>query len=78
MGIALWWFQALSKPIKFQFRRISLKNGESTKVEFDITPEMLQCWGASEKWSVEPGDFTILLGSSSSDSDLTPLPLKVK
>ena len=32
----------------------------------------------SVQWTVEPGDFTILLGSSSADSDLTPLPLKVK
>ena len=73
-------YGSVTRPVKElkAFRRISLKNGESTKVEFDITPEMLQCWGASEKWSVEPGDFTILLGSSSSDSDLTPLPLKVK
>lgn len=73
-------YGSVTRPVKElkAFRRISLKNGESTKVEFDITPEMLQCWGASEKWSVEPGDFTILLGSSSADSDLTPLPLKVK
>ena len=73
-------YGSVTRPVKElkAFRRVSLKNGESTKVEFDITPEMLQCWGASEKWSVEPGDFTILLGSSSADSDLTPLPLKVK
>lgn len=73
-------YGSVTRPVKElkAFRRISLKNGESTKVEFDITPEMLQCWGVSEKWSVEPGDFTILLGSSSADSDLTPLPLKVK
>lgn len=73
-------YGSVTRPVKElkAFRRISLKNGESTKVEFDITPEMLQCWGVSEKWSVEPGDFTILLGSSSADSDLIPLPLKVK
>ena len=73
-------YGSVTRPVKElkAFRRISLKNGESTKVEFDITPEMLQCWGSSEKWSVEPGDFTILLGSSSADSDLTSLQLKVK
>ncbi len=73
-------YGSVTRPVKElkDFRRISLKNGESAKVEFDITPEMLQCWGADEKWVVEPGDFTILLGSSSADSDLTPLPLKVK
>ncbi len=73
-------YASVTRPVKElkAFRRISLKNGESAKVEFDITPEMLQCWGADEKWVVEPGDFTILLGSSSADSDLLPLPLKVK
>lgn len=34
--------------------------------------------GSLRKWTVEPGDFTILIGSSSADTDLTPLPLKVK
>ncbi len=72
-------YGSVTRPVKElkAFRRISLKNGESVKVEFDITPEMLQCWGAAGKWSVESGDFTVLLGSSSADSDLTPLPLKV-
>lgn len=72
-------YGSVTRPVKElkAFRRVSLKNGESVKVEFDITPEMLQCWGAAEKWSVEPGDFTVLVGSSSAESDLTPLPLKV-
>lgn len=72
-------YGSVTRPVKElkAFRRISLKNGESAKVGFDITPEMLKCWGADEKWSVEPGDFTVLIGSSSADSDLTPLPLRV-
>ena len=72
-------YGSVTRPVKElkAFRRVSLKNGESVKVEFDITPEMLQCWGTAEKWSVEPGDFTVLVGSSSAESDLTPLPLKV-
>ena len=72
-------YGSVTRPVKElkAFRRVSLKNGESVKVEFDITPEMLQCWGAAERWSVEPGDFTVLVGSSSAESDLTPLPLKV-
>lgn len=72
-------YGSVTRPVKElkAFRRISLKNGESAEVGFDITPEMLKCWGADEKWSVEPGDFTVLIGSSSADSDLTPLPLRV-
>ena len=73
-------YGSVTRPVKElkAFSRISLKNGESRTVEFDITPEMLQCWGAGEKWAVEPGDFTILLGSSSADADLTPVKLTVK
>ena len=73
-------YGSVTRPVKElkAFSRISLKNGESRTVEFDITPEMLQCWGADEKWTVEPGDFTILLGSSSADADLTPVKLTVK
>ncbi len=73
-------YASVTRPVKElkAFRRVSLKNGESTEVEFGITPKMLQCWGASEKWAVEPGDFTVLIGSSSADSDLIPLTLTVK
>ena len=73
-------YGSVTRPVKElkAFSRISLKNGESRTVEFDITPEMLQCWGAGEKWAVEPGDFTVLIGSSSADADLIPLRLEVK
>lgn len=72
-------YGSVTRPVKELkgFKRVFLKNGETANVEFEITPKMLQCWGASEKWVVEPGDFTLLLGSSSSDTDLQPLTLTV-
>ena len=72
-------YGSVTRPVKElkAFRKVSLKAGESTPVDFEVTPEMLSCWGAEEKWAVEPGDFTILIGNSSRDTDLTPLPLKV-
>ena len=42
-----------------------------------ITPEMLACWGADEKWTAEPGDFTIMVGSSSADKDEITAVLKL-
>ena len=65
-------YGSVTRPVKELrgFRRVSLKAGESCKVEFEITPEMLECWGAEEEWSVEKGTFTVLVGSSSADSDL--------
>ena len=72
-------YASVTRPVKElkAFKRIFLKNGESTDVTFDITPEMLQCFGADNKWTVEPGDFTIMVGSSSADEDLQTLKLTV-
>ena len=73
-------YGSVTRPVKELkgFKRVSLKAGEKKTVEFDITPEMLQCWGADEKWAVEPGDFTIMIGSSSRDSDLRSALLTVR
>ena len=46
--------------------------------EFEITPEMLACWsGKGDVWTVEPGEFTLMVGSSSADKDLQTLTLHV-
>ena len=73
-------YASVTRPVKElkAFKRVSLKAGESAEVTFAITPEMLQCYGADNRWSVEPGDFTILVGSSSDDKDLQTVTLKVK
>ena len=72
-------YASVTRPVKElkAFKRIFLKNGESTDVTFQITPEMLQCFGADNEWTVEPGDFTIMVGSSSSDEDLQQLSLRI-
>lgn len=49
------------------FERVELKPGESRKVEFTLLPKDLQILGKDMKWVVEPGDFEILVGSSSQD-----------
>lgn len=72
-------YGSVTRPVKElkAFRRVEIKAGESAEVAFEVTPEMLQCWGASGKWTVEPGDFTLLLGSSSRDADLLAVPFTV-
>ena len=72
-------YASVTRPVKElkAFKRIFLKNGESADVTFDITPGMLQCFGADEQWTVEPGDFTIMVGSSSADEDLQTVTLTV-
>ena len=73
-------FASVTRPVKElkAFKRVFLKNGETATVTFEITPEMLQCFGVDNKWSVEPGEFTILVGSSSADEDLRPLSLTIE
>lgn len=49
------------------FQKITLKPGESKKVSFTITPQELKILNAQNKWVVEPGDFRIMIGTSSKD-----------
>ena len=72
-------YGSVTRPVKELkgVRKVYLEPGESADVEFEITPDMLACWGASEKWTVEPGDFTIMTGSSSADKDLKSVLLTV-
>ena len=59
------------------FQRIHLKPGETKEVSFTITPEMLMMLDKDLKPMVEPGDFRIMIGSSSRDIRLKTI-LKVK
>ena len=49
------------------FERISLQPGEKKTVTFVLLPEDLQILDAGYKWTVEPGDFEVLVGASSQD-----------
>ncbi len=47
------------------FQRVSLAPGESQQVELPITPESLHFYNRDMQRVVEPGTFTIMVGSSS-------------
>lgn len=49
------------------FRKIALQPGESATVTFPVTGEMLSYWNGEQKFIFEPGEFDIMLGSSSRD-----------
>jgi beta-glucosidase len=49
------------------FRRISLRPGETQEVAFELSPAELSMLNAEMKNVVEPGDFRIMIGSSSRD-----------
>jgi len=60
---------SVSQPVKQlkDFKKIMLEPGESAKVEFTIDAQTLQILDAGLNWTVEPGDFRIMIGSSSTD-----------
>lgn len=49
------------------FQRVRLKAKESKEIFFTITPELLQMLDEKMRTVVEPGDFRIMIGSSSRD-----------
>lgn len=54
------------------FKRVSLKPGESKKVEFSLGNEAFAFWSpTSKQWTVEPGEFSIEMGASSRDLKLS-------
>ena len=73
-------FSSATRPMKELkgFERIFLKAGETKTVSFLVTPESLAYYDAQMKYGVEPGTFTIMVGSSSRDKDLQRLSLTVK
>ena len=70
---------SVTRPIKELkgFRKVQLEPGESRTVTFNITPAELSFFDVNMKYVVEPGDFEIMVGSSSRDADLTKLVLQV-
>jgi len=60
------------------FRRVWLAPSETRTVTFDITFAMLSFYDAHTKYTVEPGDFEIMIGTSSRDDDLQKVVLAVQ
>lgn len=60
---------SITRPVKELkgFQKIYLKKGESKKVTFDISPENLKFYNSSLKYDWEPGEFVIMIGTSSEE-----------
>jgi beta-glucosidase len=65
-------FSQVTRPVKElkDFVRVTLEPGETKVVEFTITPDKLEFLDKNMKPIVEPGDFIVMVGSSSADEDL--------
>ena len=70
---------SVTRPVKELkgFRKISLQPGETKTVTLEITPESLAFYDVKMKYVVEPGEFEIMIGSSSRDCDLQKMILTV-
>jgi len=70
---------SVTRPLKELkgFAKVFLQPGESTTVTFDITPESLAFHDLGMREVVEPGEFTLMVGTSSRDEDLRTLTLTV-
>jgi beta-glucosidase len=71
---------SVTRPLKELkgFKKVFLRPGETATVAFDITPESLAFYDTNLRWSVEPGEFEIMAGTSSRDCDLTTVVLRVQ
>lgn len=62
---------SVERPVKElkDFKRVFIKAGESKTVEFTITPDKLAFYDKDMHYCVEPGDFEVMIGGSSRNSD---------
>jgi len=71
---------SVTRPVKELrgFEKVSLSPGAKVEVELEITPESLAFYDIDMRYVVEPGEFTIMVGTSSRDCDLHALTLRVE
>jgi beta-glucosidase len=70
---------SVTRPVKELkgFAKISLTPGESRTVALPIGPEHLSFTNIDKQYGVEPGDFEIMVGTSSRDEDLSKVILHI-
>ena len=70
---------SVTRPVKELkgYKRVSLRPGETKKVSFTITPELLAFYDINMDYVVEAGKFTIMTGPSSRNKDLKKTELSV-
>jgi beta-glucosidase len=70
---------SVTRPVKElkAFRKVWLKRGETTTVKFEIGFEQLAFYDINMRYAVEPGDFELMIGNSSRDTDLQRIRLQV-
>ena len=70
---------SVTRPVKELkgFAKVTLAPGETQTVEIPVTPKALAFWRIDKTYGVEPGDFDLMVGTSSRDADLQTVALRV-
>ena len=60
---------SVTRPVKELkgFQRVTLQPGEKKRVEFVLTAEQLGFWNRQMRFTVEPGEFKVMVGANSED-----------
>ena len=64
-------FATSTRPVKELkgFRKVHLEPGASAQVDFTLTKEDLSYYNHDLQWVCEPGDFEIMIGPNSQDTE---------
>jgi beta-glucosidase len=70
---------SVTRPVKELkgFAKVGLEPGASTTVAIDITPQALAFYDIDMEFVVEPGEFEVMVGTSSRSEDLQSITLTV-
>lgn len=70
-------YASSTRPVKElkAFRKVHLEPGESAQLDFKITKEDLSFYNHELNWVCEPGDFEIMIGPNSRDTETVTLHL---
>ena len=69
-----------TRPVKELkgYKRVFLNKGSSKTLRFEIDEHMLAFYDIDMNYCVEPGVFTLMIGTSSADKDLNSVDLRVE
>ena len=70
----------ITRPVKElkAFRKVWVEPGQTVTVSFEIGRKQLEYYGEKMELTVEPGTFTLMIGSSSKDEDLQKAVLTIR
>ena len=73
-------YSSATRPVKElkDFRRVALRAGETKTVSFTLPAEKFAFYDKKMNYTVESGDYEIMVGASSRDEDLMKKIVNVK